>query len=150
MIIHFIIYSLNFKVPNIDERLQKEIQNHRCNINSSDSGLSSTFSSQSFKVSYFKFNITLLYNFISIFVFLFQNYVQNQTSIDFRIKNLSSMDIANFAGAVSQLSLGEFLFFKSKKKIHFQLHIFFIVYTYSNNIFYKNKMGALTCINMHF
>ncbi|XP_015377737.1 PREDICTED: ankyrin repeat domain-containing protein 17-like isoform X3 [Diuraphis noxia] len=71
-------------LPNIDERLQKEIQNHRCNINSSDSGLSSTFSSQSFK-----------------------NYVQNQTSIDFRIKNLSSMDIANFAGAVSQLSLDE-------------------------------------------
>lgn len=55
--IHFVIYNLNFKVPNIDERLQKEIQNHRCNINSSDSGLSSTFSSQSFKVNYFYFNI---------------------------------------------------------------------------------------------
>lgn len=54
----FVIYYFNFKVPNLDERIQKEIQNHRCNINSSDSGLSSTFSSQSFKVSYFIFNIS--------------------------------------------------------------------------------------------
>ncbi|XP_050430101.1 ankyrin repeat domain-containing protein 17 isoform X3 [Adelges cooleyi] len=66
----------------IDERLQKEIQNYRINVNSSPSESTLTFPSQSFK-----------------------NYVQNhQTSVDFR---LSPKDISNFAGAVSQLSLDE-------------------------------------------
>jgi len=59
------------------------------------------------------------------------------------------MDIANFAGAVSQLSLGEFLFFKGKKNTY-PTSYSFLVYTYSNKIFYKNKMGDLTCINMLF
>lgn len=59
-----------FSVPNIDERLQKEIQKHRCNMNASpsDSTLSSTFSSQSFKVH----NFFLIIKFFLLFIdFLF-------------------------------------------------------------------------------